>query len=169
MLSKMKFFSVFFILLYNSLNVNAQEIIQGQAKVINSDYIKIDDQIIILYGIEAMERKQVCYIDNKIWPCYDITVRFLESLVDLGETKCQIIKKNRMGRLFGICEVMNINIELNRELVEKGYALARRKQTKDYVQYEKIAKKKHLAAYKHHGFWQCVDTKRDLDKLKKDL
>ena len=93
MLSKMKFFSVFFILLYYSLNVNAQEIIQGQAKVINSDYIKIDDQIIILYGIEAMERKQVCYIDNKIWPCYDITVRFLESLVDLGETKCQIIKK----------------------------------------------------------------------------
>ena len=86
MLSKMKFFSVFFILLYNSLNVNAQEIIQGKAKVINSDYIKIDDQIIILYGIEAMERKQVCYIDNKIWPCYDITVRFLESLVDLGET-----------------------------------------------------------------------------------
>ena len=62
----MKFFSVFFILLYYSLNVNAQEIIQGQAKVINSDYIKIDDQIIILYGIEAMERKQVCYIDNKI-------------------------------------------------------------------------------------------------------
>ena len=148
MLSKMKFFSVFFILLYNSLNVNAQEIIQGQAKVINSDYIKIDDQIIILYGIEAMERKQVCYIDNKIWPCYDITVRFLESLVDLGETQCQIIKKNRMGRLFGICEVMNLNIELNRELVEKGYALARRKQTKDYVQYEKIAKKNKL------GIWQ---------------
>ena len=52
MLSKMKFFSVFFILLYYSLNANAQEIIQGQAKVINSDYIKIDDQIIILYGID---------------------------------------------------------------------------------------------------------------------
>ena len=34
---------------------------------------------------------------------------------------------------------------------------------------EIICKKKHLAAYKHHGFWQCVDTKRDLDKLKKDL
>jgi len=34
---------------------------------------------------------------------------------------------------------------------------------------EIVCKKKHLAAYKHHGFWQCVDTKRDLDKLKKDL
>ena len=37
---------------------------------------------------------------------------------------------------------MNINIELNRELVEKGYALARRKQTKDYVQYEKMIQKR---------------------------
>ena len=31
---------------------------------------------------------------------------------------------------------------------------------------EKVCKKKTLIAYKHDGFWQCVDTKRDLDKLK---
>ena len=135
-------FSFFFCL--NS--VNAEDIIKGNAQVINSDYIKITEQVIILYGIEAMERKQVCYIDGKIWPCYDITVRFLESLVDLGETTCRVIKKSRMGRVFGVCEV--INIEINRELVEKGFALARRKQTKDYVKYEKIAKKNEL------GIWQ---------------
>tara|TARA_Y100001970_G_C14031418_1_gene748829 strand:+ start:219 stop:704 length:486 start_codon:yes stop_codon:yes gene_type:complete len=134
---------LYFILL---THVNAEEIISGKAKVINSDYIKINDQIIILYGIEAMERKQVCYIDGKIWPCYEITVRFLESLVDLGETTCRVIKKSRMGRVFGVCEV--INIEINKELVEKGFALARRKQTKDYVKYEKIAKKNEL------GIWQ---------------
>ena len=34
---------------------------------------------------------------------------------------------------------------------------------------EKACKKKQLCAFKHSGFWQCVDTKRDLDKLKKDL
>ena len=93
-------FSFFFCL--NS--VNAEDIIKGNAQVINSDYIKINEQVIILYGIEAMERKQVCYIDGKIWPCYDITVRFLESLVDLGETTCRVIKKSRMGRVFGVCE-----------------------------------------------------------------
>ena len=32
---------------------------------------------------------------------------------------------------------------------------------------EKTSKKKQLGAYKHQGFWQCVDTKRDLDKIKK--
>ena len=34
---------------------------------------------------------------------------------------------------------------------------------------ERACKKKQLCAFKHSGFWQCVDTKRDLDKLKKDL
>ena len=34
---------------------------------------------------------------------------------------------------------------------------------------EKACKKRKLAAYKHDSFWQCVDTKRDLDNLKKNI
>ena len=34
---------------------------------------------------------------------------------------------------------------------------------------ELASKKKQLAAYRHEGFWQCVDTKRDLDEIKKIL
>jgi len=34
---------------------------------------------------------------------------------------------------------------------------------------ETMTKKKQLAAFKHEGFWQCVDTKRDKDKLNKIL
>jgi glucose-1-phosphate cytidylyltransferase len=34
---------------------------------------------------------------------------------------------------------------------------------------ENITKKKQLVAYKHTGFWQCVDTKRDLILLNKIL
>ena len=34
---------------------------------------------------------------------------------------------------------------------------------------ERICKLNNLVAYKHNNFWQCVDTKRDLDKLKKIL
>ncbi len=34
---------------------------------------------------------------------------------------------------------------------------------------EKIAKKGQLCAFKHNGFWQCMDTKRDKDKLEKIL
>ena len=34
---------------------------------------------------------------------------------------------------------------------------------------EKVTKKKQLLAYRHKGFWQCMDTKRDKDKLDKIL
>ena len=34
---------------------------------------------------------------------------------------------------------------------------------------ERMCKLNNLVAYKHNDFWQCVDTKRDLDKLKKIL
>ena len=30
---------------------------------------------------------------------------------------------------------------------------------------EMVTKKKQLAAFRHEGFWQCMDTKRDKDKL----
>ena len=34
---------------------------------------------------------------------------------------------------------------------------------------EKVTKIGQLNAYKHHGFWQCMDTKRDKDNLEKVL
>ena len=34
---------------------------------------------------------------------------------------------------------------------------------------ESVTKKRQLTAFKHNGFWQCVDTKRDIDKLNKIL
>ena len=34
---------------------------------------------------------------------------------------------------------------------------------------EKIASLKKLTAYKHHGFWQCMDTLRDKEILEKKI
>ena len=34
---------------------------------------------------------------------------------------------------------------------------------------EAVTRRKQLAAFKHEGFWQCMDTKRDKDKLDKIL
>ena len=46
------------------------------------------------------------------------------------------------------------------------------KNSKTYLEkepLENISKKKELVAYKHYGFWQCMDTKRDKDLLEKIL
>jgi len=32
---------------------------------------------------------------------------------------------------------------------------------------EKASKKKQLIAFKHYGFWKCMDIKRDKDELEK--
>ena len=34
---------------------------------------------------------------------------------------------------------------------------------------ENIGKKGQLMAFKHNGFWQCMDTKRDKDRLEQIL
>ena len=34
---------------------------------------------------------------------------------------------------------------------------------------EKVCKKRQLSAFKHHGFWKCMDTVRDRDVLIKIL
>tara|TARA_B100000579_G_scaffold82656_1_gene64416 strand:+ start:1539 stop:2231 length:693 start_codon:yes stop_codon:yes gene_type:complete len=46
------------------------------------------------------------------------------------------------------------------------------KSSKTYLEkepLEAVTKRKQLAAYKHKGFWQCMDTKRDKDRLEKTL
>ena len=127
--------------------VNAQdEVIRGKAKVVNSDYIKIDKKTIILFGVEAMERPQLCYINGEAWACWETAVRKLEEIVDLGETVCVIKGKSRMNRVFAIC--ITENVELNKELVRLGLALARTKQTDLYVEDEKYAKENKL------GIWR---------------
>jgi len=35
--------------------------------------------------------------------------------------------------------------------------------------FEKLTKEKQLVAYKHHSFWQCMDTQRDKEILEKKL
>ena len=34
---------------------------------------------------------------------------------------------------------------------------------------EKLTREKKLGAFKHKGFWKCIDSKRDLDNLKREL
>ena len=34
---------------------------------------------------------------------------------------------------------------------------------------EKLTSEKKLGAFKHSGFWKCVDSKRDLENLKREI
>ena len=36
---------------------------------------------------------------------------------------------------------------------------------RDYLELHRLARPGQLSCYKHHGFWQCMDTLRDKEKL----
>jgi endonuclease YncB( thermonuclease family) len=121
--------------------------VSGQGRAIDSTIIEINNQRIMLFGIDSVVRKQVCTLDGKPWQCWSAAVQDLQSLLDGGPTTCDLVgEPDIYGRLLGRCTVNGQS--LNEQLVSRGFALARRGDTTDYVAAEAAAKEKKL------GLWQ---------------
>ena len=81
----------------------------------------------------------------------------------LLEIKLSILKKNPKLMKVGLMEGFFI---MNEKFI--NYI----KSDKTYLErepLEKATKLNQLSAYKHFGFWQCIDTKRDKDRVEKTL
>ena len=149
-------FSIVVVLILPSFALSNEKIISGKAKVIDGDTIKIDEKKIRLFGIDAPEKEQICkkiYLSflifnfQKDYKCGEkATLALLNKLKD-KKVKC-IIKENkdRYKRNIGICYVKNQDI--NKWLVNNGYAIAYKKYSKKYVLNEKYAKENKL------GIWR---------------
>jgi endonuclease YncB( thermonuclease family) len=106
--------------------------IRGTAEVIDADIIKIGDQRVILWGIDAPERRQTCRMNGDIWGCYDVSFRHLQLLAGRGEVVCHFHgEPDPFGRRFGVCE--SGGEDLNAEMVEAGMALAYEAETDAYL------------------------------------
>ena len=53
-------FSLLIFLLFPIISISSEKVILGKAKVIDGDTIKINQEKIRLYGIDAPEKKQIC-------------------------------------------------------------------------------------------------------------
>ena len=121
----------------------------GQIKVVDADTIIFNSEKIRLYGIDAPETNQNCYINREAWPCGKQATKYLKNLlknVSLSSLNCKISNKDRYGRSIGLCYIADNNI--NRDLVENGWALAYREYSKDFIHNEILASKKKI------GMWQ---------------
>lgn len=120
--------------------------IVGPATVTDSDTIRVGGKSIMLWGVESVERPQVCTIDKVVWGCYPAAVRALETLA-AGDIRCeQVGKPDGYGRLFATCYSGDLN--LNEALVRSGFAVAKRNESEDYVAAEEAAKAEKV------GLWQ---------------
>ena len=121
----------------------------SQIKVVDADTIILNKEKIRLYGIDAPETEQNCYVNKEAWPCGKQATEYLKKLLEeapIPSLLCEISSQDRYGRSIGVCYVGDKNI--NRDLVENGWALAYREYSRDYIQNEKLASKRKI------GIWQ---------------
>ena len=106
--------------------------ISGMPEVIDADILKFGLQRVILWGIDAPERKQTCQMTGAVWGCYDVAKRQMQLLAGRGEVVCHLTgAPDPFGRRFGVCE--SGGEDLNAEMVKAGLALAFEEETSDYI------------------------------------
>ena len=151
--------SLFSIILFSSIITSAisfEKIIIGKAYVTDGDTIKINDQKIRLFGIDAPETKQFCkevYLSFLIfnfkrdYKCGEKSTNALKKKIKDKKIRCLIQdKKDRYRRNIGICYLKKQDI--NSWLVKNGYAIAYRRYSKKYIIDEQYAEDNKL------GIWQ---------------
>ena len=139
MLGAMRFVpAVLTVLLLASSPAWAQGI-TGPARVIDGDTIDVAGQRIRLHGIDAPESKQGCRYGMAEVECGKKATNALRRLIARRPVVCQERDVDRYGRVVAVC----FNAEgqdVGAELVHKGWALAYRRFSLDYVRQEQEAK-----------------------------
>ena len=120
--------------------------IQEKIRIIDGDTIHINKIKYRLHGIDAPEIRQSCKIKEKNYKCGIKSKKFLVSLIGNQSVRCNQKDIDRYKRIIAECFVGKIN--LNKELVRNGWALAYRDYSKDYVTDEKFAQENNLGMWK---------------------
>jgi endonuclease YncB( thermonuclease family) len=94
----------------------------GRAVVNDGDTITLGAERIRLRGIDAPEHGQVCSRGGAAYDCGREARRMLQSLVADKSVACEGWERDKYGRLLAVCSAGGV--ELNRALVEAGWAVA---------------------------------------------
>lgn len=126
--------------------------IHGVPTYSDGDTVELQGQRVRLLGIDTPEYSQSCKDSSgQEYPCGITALRHLKSLVDGREIRCEGDAFDRYGRLLATCYAGDL--DLNRELVLDGWAVAFVKYDKRYLPEENEAK----AA--RRGMWQGEFTR----------
>lgn len=113
--------------------------ISGKPDIVDGDTIEIAGQRIDLYGIDAPEAGQTCTAYAEEWFCGQEATWALAYETASHWVTCYEKGRSRYGRIAAVCYMGNI--DLNALMVFKGWALAYREHSMDYVDKEEFARK----------------------------
>lgn len=129
----------------------------ARVQVIDGDSLIVDGKEVRLSGIDAPEYHQVCFdANNKKYSCGQKALKALQNLAR-EDIKCKFVVKDKYKRYVSVCYSRGINI--NKRMVEEGWAVAYTRYTQEYNKAEKQAKKK------KKGIWQGRFLKPELYRI----
>ena len=117
--------------------------VSGRARVLEGDLLVIADTHppVRLWGIDAPEKTQPCFIAGDYWDCFAVAIRTLETMVYEQILECSQradTDRRRRGKVYVVCKMGEIDV--GEELVRAGMAVAFREQSEDYVTAEDAAR-----------------------------
>jgi endonuclease YncB( thermonuclease family) len=112
--------------------------IYGLAVAGDGDSLGIGENTIRLHGIDAPEIDQSCTRDGRAWACGQEAADQLRRLVRGRELRCDPVSTDQYGRTLARC--YQGGVDINRIMVESGYAVAYRRYSSEYVAVEEQAK-----------------------------
>lgn len=122
-----------------SAAATAADTLSGVASVIDGDTIEVHGQRIRLHGIDAPESRQLCRRPGgAAWRCGQQAALALSDRIGRGTVSCAVKDRDRYGRLVAACS--RDREDLNRWMVEQGWAVAYRRYARDYVTAEDAAR-----------------------------
>ncbi len=116
----------------------AEQIIAGQASVIDGDTLEVHGLRIRLAAIDAPESRQSCRRADKSWPCGRRAAFALADRIGMRPVTCRWHHRDRYRRAVAICEVGGV--DLGGWMVEQGHALAYRRYGTSYIRQEDAAR-----------------------------
>ncbi|MFM7557208.1 MAG: thermonuclease family protein, partial [Alphaproteobacteria bacterium] len=94
----------------------------GKAKVLDGDSIKVGNNEVRLFGLDAPEYKQTCLDqNNQEYNCGINSRDFLQKLIAGKKVRCTYASKDKYDRFLGICYLEKLSI--NAEIVKNGMAV----------------------------------------------
>lgn len=124
------------------------QVITGSATAADGDSLVVAGQKVRLFGIDAPELAQTCQRDGEAWACGQAAKEQLSALVAGAQVRCTRLSTDSYGRAVSTCTAGSE--DLNRVLVENGWATAYREYSLDYADAELRAKRDGL------GIWSST-------------
>ena len=114
---------IFVSLIYFNAGMAAEDLLTGQATIIDGNSVILNKQRIFFDGADAPELKQRCKMPKGRIKCGTIAKKFLEKKIAGRPVQCRIKAKDPIfNRLVGLC--MAGGEDLARVMIEAGWAVA---------------------------------------------